>query len=53
VLAIFRHRLVGANPSGGSWLMVGGSGLAAVTICAAATILPLRVALRRIENLEA
>lgn len=53
VLTIFRHRLVGGSPSGGVWLMVGGSGLAAVVICVITTIFPLRVALRRIENLEA
>jgi ABC-2 type transport system permease protein len=53
VLTMFRHRLYGGSPSGGMWLMAAASGLAAVSICVAATILPLRVALRRIENLEA
>jgi ABC-2 type transport system permease protein len=53
VLAIFRHRLAGASPTGGVWLLAGGSGLAAVLICVAATVLPLRVALRRIESFEA
>lgn len=53
VLTIFRHRLYGGSPSGGVWLIAAASGLAAVSICVAATILPLRVALRRIENLEA
>ncbi|MGD8700422.1 MAG: hypothetical protein PVJ43_14090 [Gemmatimonadales bacterium] len=53
VLTIFRHRLTGGSPTGGVWLMAGASGLAAVSICVAATILPLRAALRRIEALEA
>ncbi len=53
VLTIFRHRLMGGSPAAGVWLMAGASGLAAVAICVAATVLPLRVALRRIESLEA
>jgi ABC-2 type transport system permease protein len=53
VLTIFRHRLSGGSPAGSVWLMAGASGLAAVAICVAATVLPLRVALRRIESLEA
>jgi len=53
VLTIFRHRLSGGSPEGSVWLMAGASGLAAVAICVAATVLPLRVALRRIESLEA
>ncbi len=53
VLTIFRLRLTGVSPSGGIWLMAGASGLAAVMICLAATILPLRVAMRRIETIEA
>jgi ABC-2 type transport system permease protein len=53
VLTIFRHRLMGASPSGEVWLMAAGSGVAAIGVCVAATLLPLRLALRRIEQFEA
>jgi ABC-2 type transport system permease protein len=53
VLTIFRHRLTGASPSGEVWLIAAGSVAAAIGICVAATLLPLRLALRRIEQFEA
>lgn len=53
VLSILRERFRGAIDPGGAWLIAALCGLAAVTICMLATGLSLKVALARIERLEA
>lgn len=53
VLTIVRHRFIGIPPSTETIAMAVGGGVAALLICVLATILPLRVALQRIESFEA
>ncbi len=53
VLTIFRHRLVGASLSSEALLVATAGGLGALLICIGATVIPLKVALRRIESFEA
>ncbi len=53
VLSIFRQRLYGVGLTTESLAVAVGGGAAALLICVAATVIPLRVALRRIENFEA
>ena len=53
VLTIFRHRLIGAGPTADTLMIAVAGGLGALLICIAATVVPLRVALRRIESFEA
>ena len=48
-----RHRFIGIPPSTETIAMAVGGGVAALLICVLATILPLRVALQRIESFEA
>jgi ABC-2 type transport system permease protein len=53
VLTIFRQRLYGVGLTTESLAVAVGGGTAALVICMAATVVPLRVALRRIETFEA
>ncbi len=53
VLTIFRQRLYGVGLTAESLLVALAGGGAALLICATATVIPLRVALRRIETFEA
>ncbi len=52
VLTVFRHRLVGASLSTDALLPAIAAGLGALVVCAIATVVPLRLALRRIETYE-
>ena len=52
VLTVFRHRLVGASLSADALLPAIAAGLGALVVCAIATAVPLRLALRRIETYE-
>ena len=52
VLTVFRHRLVGASLSTDALLPAIAAGLGALVVCAIATAVPLRLALRRIETYE-
>lgn len=52
VLALFRHRLHGGAASAEAVAFAIFGGAAALAICVAATVVPLRVALRRIESFE-
>lgn len=53
VMTIFRHRFLGAAlpPETIAWAL--GAAAAGLLICITATVVPLRIALRRIERLEA
>lgn len=53
MLTMVRHRFSGLPPSSGTIALAVAGGLAALLICTLATVFPLRVALRRIENFEA
>jgi len=53
VLTIFRQRLYGVGLTTESLMVAVGGGAAALLICMAATLVPLRVALRRMEAFEA
>jgi ABC-2 type transport system permease protein len=53
VLAIFRLQLFGVGPSAEAIAAAVGGAVGALLICLAATIFPLRIALRRIESFEA
>ncbi|NIR45132.1 MAG: hypothetical protein GWN99_12165 [Gemmatimonadetes bacterium] len=53
MLTMMRHRFIGVPPTTGTIAMAVGGGVAALLICTAATIVPLRVALRRIETFQA
>jgi ABC-2 type transport system permease protein len=53
VLTIFRHRITGATLSADAMLVSLAGGLAALLVCALATVVPLKIALRRIEAFEA
>lgn len=53
VLTIFRQRLVGGAVTTDAVVMAVAGGVAALLVCVTATVLPLRVALRRIERFEA
>ncbi len=53
VLSIFRQRLYGGAVTSDSLMVAVGGGAAALLVCALATVLPLRVALKRIESFEA
>jgi ABC-2 type transport system permease protein len=52
VLTIVRHRFTGAPLANEALVMLVGGGLAALLICVLATVIPLRIALRRIEAFE-
>ncbi len=52
VLTVFRHRLIGASLGTDALLPVIAAGLGALVVCAIATAVPLRLALRRIETYE-
>lgn len=52
VLAIFRRQLFGMEPATGAIGMAVGGAVAALFVCMAATVVPLKVALRRIETFE-
>jgi ABC-2 type transport system permease protein len=52
VLTIFRHRIVGASLSTDALMMSMTGGLAALLVCALATAVPLKIALKRIEAFE-
>ncbi len=53
LLALLRHQLAGAALSGGALAAALAGGLAAALVCVGATVVPLKVALRRIESFEA
>jgi len=53
VLTIFRQRLYGVGLSTETVMLAVAGGMTALLICLLATVLPLRVALRRLEGLEA
>ncbi|KPK79254.1 MAG: hypothetical protein AMS25_13285 [Gemmatimonas sp. SM23_52] len=53
VLTIFRSRLAGAGFTEDAIMVTVVGGLAALLVCVAATVVPLKVALRRIERFEA
>jgi ABC-2 type transport system permease protein len=53
VLTLFRRRLYGVGMTTDSLMLAVGGGAAALFICLAATFVPLRVALRRMETFEA
>lgn len=53
VLTIFRHRLTGADLATDTLAMAIAGGVAALLTCAAATFVPLKIALGRIERFEA
>jgi len=53
VLTIFRQRLYGVGLSMETLMLAVAGGMMALLICLLATVLPLRIALRRLENLEA
>ncbi len=53
VLTILRQRLLGRAITPDALMLAGAGALAALLLCAAATVIPLRVALRRIERFEA
>jgi ABC-2 type transport system permease protein len=53
VLTIFRSRLGGAGFTQDAIMVTVVGGLAALLVCVAATVMPLKVALRRIERFEA
>jgi ABC-2 type transport system permease protein len=52
VLTIVRHRLIGISPSTDTILMAVAGGLGALLVCVVATVFPLKIALKRIENFE-
>jgi ABC-2 type transport system permease protein len=52
VLALFRQRLHGGPAGGGAVTLAVVGGVAALAVCVAATVVPLRVALNRIESFE-
>lgn len=53
ILTIFRQRLYGGGLTAESITMAVAGGLGALLLCAAATVVPLKVALKRIESFEA
>jgi ABC-2 type transport system permease protein len=53
VLTIFRNRLVGVGMTSETVLITAIGGTAALLICVVATLVPLRIALRRFETFEA
>ena len=53
VLTIFRNRLVGVGMTSETVLITAIGGTAALLICVVATVVPLRIALRRFETFEA
>lgn len=52
VLALFRHRFRGGDPTPAAIAVAAAGALLALGICVAATVVPLRVALKRIEAFE-
>jgi ABC-2 type transport system permease protein len=53
VFTIFRHQHTGASLSADAMLVSVGGGVAALLICLLGTLVPLKIALRRIEAFEA
>ncbi len=53
VLTIFHHRLIGASLSSDALLVSAAGGLAALILCLLATVVPLKIALKRIQAFEA
>ncbi len=53
VLTIFRQRLIGGAVTPDAVMMAVAGGMAALLVCVGATVLPLKIALRRIERFEA
>ncbi len=53
VLTIFRSRLAGTGFTPETMMVTAAGALAALLVCVAATVIPLKVALRRIESFEA
>lgn len=52
LLAVFRQRMFGGEPTLEALMMAGLGGCAALALCVAATAFPLRIALSRIERFE-